>query len=172
MLTTMSEARSDATLTIEPLDSAHDDAAIAVLVDAFAAYPSTAWIVAPCALGRGSALTALFGFFVAARRLRRERVVGAWLGGELVAVALASDPDGPPSPPALAARREALWGAGGALLSWLRRDAAEDGGGLSTSTEDPANLPFYERHGLRRVDTAILAEGIEVWGLATPLVTR
>lgn len=198
--------------TVAPLDARDDAAAVDVLVDAFSTYPSTAWIVEPCHQERTTALATLFAFFVAARRLRQEHVVGAWLGGELVAVALASDPDGPASPPELAVQREALWaelgsaararyeaygaasaaalsdvsgarahlnllgvrrdrqghGAGGVLVTWLLRAAATRGAGLSTTTEDPANLAFYERHGLRRAGASRLAERIDVWGLLAP----
>jgi ribosomal protein S18 acetylase RimI-like enzyme len=85
------------------------DEAAEALADAFAAYPTTAWFFEHSPIDRREALTALLRFFVTARTMRGEPVLGVRLNGDLAAVALASSPDGGASPPGLAPVREALW---------------------------------------------------------------
>lgn len=100
---------------IELGEAAADDAA-ALLAEAFADYPTTAWFVAPSPLGSREALGALMRFFVTARLLRDEPVLAARVGPTLAAVALVSFPQGGASPPALATARETLWTTVGAAV--------------------------------------------------------
>lgn len=98
---------------IELGERAADDAA-ALLAEAFADYPTTAWFVAPSPPGSREALATLMRFFVTARLLRDEPVLGTRVGSTLAAVALVSFPEAGASPPALAAARETLWATVGA----------------------------------------------------------
>jgi GNAT superfamily N-acetyltransferase len=43
-------------------------------------------------------------------------------------------------------------------------DAHPDSAGVSLSTETPANLPFYERFGYRRIGHQLVEPGLETWG--------
>jgi len=85
------------------------DEAASVLAEAFAAYPTTAWFFEPSPLERAEASTALMRFFVTARWLRGEMVLGVRVDGRLAAVALASFPGRGAAPPELADARERLW---------------------------------------------------------------
>jgi GNAT superfamily N-acetyltransferase len=80
-----------------------------VLCEAFHDYPVMRWVLAPADTDYEQRLARMIGFFVAARLLRGEPVLGIHHGGSLGAVALLSDPDGPASPPALGIEREAVW---------------------------------------------------------------
>ena len=94
---------------VQPLVAADADEAAAVLAEAFRTYPTTAWFFDGDAVAREDALAALVRFFVTARLLRGEPVLGVRHDARLVAVALVSDPAGGGSPPELAQEREALW---------------------------------------------------------------
>lgn len=196
---------------IRALRDAHHGAAVAVLADAFRSYPTTQWIVAPSALASDVAITKLVGFFVMARGLRDEPVLGLFDRGALAGVALVADPDGPTSPPELARQREALWielgeeararyeaygeasatvsadrsrarlhlnllgvasgfqrrGVGSDLLRYVIDLAAERKRRLTATTEDPANLGFYARHGFEVTGEVRLSGKLTIWGLRT-----
>lgn len=113
------------------------DAAVAVLTDAFAAYPTTAWFFEDGAVPRLEALAALVRFFVATRLARGERVLGVRHDGALAAVALVSDPAGGASPPAVATARDALWAHLGASAR-ARYEAY--GAALAPLLADPGSL--------------------------------
>lgn len=89
--------------------SAETDAVVAVLCDAFYDYPVMRYVLGSSG-SYDDRLRRLIGFFVSARVLRHEPVLGVNDGdGNLVAVALVTLPGDRPSPPALEARREAVW---------------------------------------------------------------
>jgi len=131
------------------------DEAGAALADAFAAYPTTAWFFERSPVGRHEALTALLHFFVTARTMRGESVLGVRLGGDLAAVALVSSHDGSASPPGLAPVREALWAHVGGEA---RRRYEAYGAALEPLLGTPASLhvnllgvrPAYRGRGLAR----------------------
>jgi GNAT superfamily N-acetyltransferase len=94
---------------ISALSSSDALTATAILAEAFHDYPVMRYV-----LGRAgdyqARLLALVGFFVQARLLREELVLGARNpAGVVVAVALVSLPGERPSPPALDEHREELW---------------------------------------------------------------
>jgi ribosomal protein S18 acetylase RimI-like enzyme len=96
------------------LPSACTDDAVAVLCEAFADYPVMRRVLG-AAPDYPRRLRTLIGFFVAARHLRDDLVLGALdATGALAAVALVTLPRDHPPPPALAERREAVWGELGA----------------------------------------------------------
>lgn len=82
--------------------------AVSVLCEAFHDYPVMRFV-----LGSDGPYTArveaLITFFVTARLLRGETVLGAGAQGHLGAAALVSNPLGPPSPPELATLRDETW---------------------------------------------------------------
>jgi ribosomal protein S18 acetylase RimI-like enzyme len=80
-----------------------------VLVEAFGDYPTLHHIVGATGDAFAERLRTLLGFFVQARRVRGEPVVGVRDGDRLVAVALASLPDAATPPGALDAARGAVW---------------------------------------------------------------
>jgi GNAT superfamily N-acetyltransferase len=80
-----------------------------VLCEAFYDYPVMRWVLAPAGADYDRQLARLIGFFVAARVFRGEPLLGIERDGELGAVAVLSDPNGPASPPELAVEREAVW---------------------------------------------------------------
>lgn len=80
-----------------------------VLCEAFYDYPVMRWVLAPVEADYDQRLARMVGFFVAARVLRGEPLLGIDHGGGLGAVAVLSDPNGPPSPPELGVEREAVW---------------------------------------------------------------
>jgi len=92
---------------VVPLGHENWEQATETLKDAFSDYPVLRYV-----LGdddeRELRLHALVGFFVMARLLRREPVLGVYDGSALNGVALVSYPDRP-SPPELASFRESVW---------------------------------------------------------------
>ena len=80
-----------------------------VLCEAFHDYPVMRWVLAPAGTDYDQRLARMVGFFVAARILRAELLLGIDHGGNLGAVAVLSDPNGPPSPAELGVEREAVW---------------------------------------------------------------
>jgi GNAT superfamily N-acetyltransferase len=193
-------------LRIRSLGRESHAAATAVLSDAFAGYPVMRYV-----LGREhrdrSRLTTLVGFFVTARLVRGDLVLGADDGRELCGVALVTLPDTAASDE-LGEIRQRVWatlgteareryeafsracepfavepphlhlnmlgvppsqrgrGIGRRLLERVHAASAEraDSAGVSLTTEDPSNLPFYERFGYHVVGRARVAPGLESWG--------
>jgi GNAT superfamily N-acetyltransferase len=80
----------------------------AVLCDAFADYPVMRYVLGTDGGDYSSRLTALVGFFVSARLLRNDVILGSFDGPELTGVAMVTLPE-TTSPPALDAARERLW---------------------------------------------------------------
>jgi GNAT superfamily N-acetyltransferase len=124
---------------VERLGRAELDGVVAALCEAFLRYPAMRFILAAPASAEYQTLDPLMRFFVLARLLRGEpvlgiragsaaapqRAVGGWAptrgtadvvgdargggAGTLAAVALVSEPDRPGGPAELASLREALW---------------------------------------------------------------
>jgi ribosomal protein S18 acetylase RimI-like enzyme len=67
------------------------------------------FVLGPGGVDYRARLTTLVGYFVAARVLRGETLLGIGPSGSLHAAALISRPDGLPSPTALGALREDVW---------------------------------------------------------------
>jgi len=181
------------------------DLATRALCEAFRTYPVMRYLLGE-AERYEERLATLIGFFVRARLLRGEPLLGIGEGDRLLAVAMVSEPGGPPGPPPLADVRERTWAAlgpgardryetfGAACAPLLaaapaerlhlnmigvRTEAAGRGlgrrlleqvhelsachpssRGVSLTTEDPANLPFYERFGYERIGEATVAPGL------------
>jgi ribosomal protein S18 acetylase RimI-like enzyme len=85
----------------------HWEQATRALLDAFSDYPVLRYVLGDDR-DRELRLNALVGFFVMARLLRDEPVLGVYHGSVLNGVALVSFPDRQ-SPPELATFREAVW---------------------------------------------------------------
>lgn len=103
------------------LDAALEDAAVAVLAEAFAEDRSLRYVVGDGGPTGDTEIRSLVEFFVRARVLRDEPVLGVFDGSDLVGVALVSYP-WVESPQALAALRWALWNELGAE-AYARYDA-------------------------------------------------
>jgi GNAT superfamily N-acetyltransferase len=96
-------------MTVAALSAAQADAAVTVLCEAFHDYPVMRHVLGP---GRDydRRLRTLIAFFVSARVLRAEPVLGiADNTGAMTAVALVTLPGERASPEQLAVRREAVW---------------------------------------------------------------
>lgn len=95
-------------MTVQNLPPSEADQAVRVLCDAFHDYPVMRFVLGPCR-DYDRRLHTLVGFFVAARIIKGEPVLGALdPAGELTGVAIVSLPGEQPSRPALIARREDL----------------------------------------------------------------
>jgi GNAT superfamily N-acetyltransferase len=103
----MSTAGSPAAPVV-PLAPDDADACADLLASTFAEDATLRYVIGDAATEYAARLRSLIGFFVAARVLRREPMLGVRNGDELVAAALASYP-WVESPAALTQRREALW---------------------------------------------------------------
>jgi GNAT superfamily N-acetyltransferase len=91
------------------LSPGQGEEAVAVLCDAFQDYPVMRYVLGP-ANGYERRLRSLIGYFVAARVLREELVLGVYdEGGILAAVALVTLPGERELPEALLLKREAMW---------------------------------------------------------------
>ncbi len=97
------------TASIQRLQREQVPAAVAVLRDAFYGYPVMRHVIGTNSPDYAHHLSTLVQFFVIARMPRSEPVLGAISGSDLAAVALVSDPGGPPSPPEMTTLREAVW---------------------------------------------------------------
>lgn len=212
----MSAEPSDVQIVRIPSNRA--DRVVDVLCEAFYHYPVMRFVLADAADEYPSRLRTLVGFFVRARALRNEPLLGiprAESAGldpdaELAAAATVSFMDGRPSPPELAVLRDRVWtdlgedargryercgvawspleevgtrhihlnmigvrsGARGLGLARrllehvhdLSRERA-DSMGVTLTTEDPVNVPFYERMGYQVVGHARIAPELETWGM-------
>lgn len=199
-------------MKVRPLSAAQAKAATEVLSESFHDYPVMRWMLGGPAPEYEQRLRRLVGYFVDARLLRGEPLIGVHSGPDLAAVAMISYPDGPASPGDLAVEREAVWaelgdeargryesfgaafapllvadphihlnmigtrrrergrGYGRLLLEYVHAHSAAlpDSQGVSLTTEDPVNLPLYERFGYRRTGHAIVADGLETWAFFRP----
>jgi GNAT superfamily N-acetyltransferase len=93
----------------ELLPAAETDAAVTVLAESFRDYPVMRYVLGDGA-NYGRRLLTLVGFFVAARVLRQEPVLGVRDGaGQIAAAAIVTLPRSAPEPEALTRRREVVW---------------------------------------------------------------
>lgn len=91
------------------LSTTQVEQAVGVLCDAFHDYPVMRYVLGPSG-DYDQRLRTLIGFFVAARTLRDELVLGIHDGGgTLAAAALVTLPGERPAPEALSVRRESVW---------------------------------------------------------------
>ncbi len=96
-------------MTIRKLSADQSEAAVTVLCDAFHDYPVMRYVLG-ASDGYDRRLRSLIGFFVAARVLRDELVLGIHdEAGTLAAAVLVTLPGERKAPEALLVRREALW---------------------------------------------------------------
>lgn len=186
--------------------------AVDVLSEAFEAYPVMRFVLGDPDAGYPRRLHRLVDFFVRARLLREEPVLGVEVEGTLLAAATVSDPGNTRRPRSLALLREEVWselgpdarsryeacgaawqplGLAGPHLHLnmvgVRRAArglglarhlveaaqelsrATPGSlGVTLTTEDPGNLPFYQRAGYQVVGHAHVAAGLETWAMFRP----
>jgi GNAT superfamily N-acetyltransferase len=96
-------------MRVRPLSAADVEAATDVLSESFHDYPVMRWVIGGSGPEYKRRLRRLIGYFVDARILRDEPLLGVDSGPDLAAVAMISYPDGPASPDELAARRESVW---------------------------------------------------------------
>jgi ribosomal protein S18 acetylase RimI-like enzyme len=100
--------KEDAPMNVIHLPAARRDEVVNVLESGFRDYPVMHYV-----LGSGpdydARLRTLLGFFVTARHLRAEPVLGVHSGRQLVGVALVTLPGARPSPQELDFHRKALW---------------------------------------------------------------
>ncbi len=178
-----------------------------VLADAFHDYPVMRFVLGERTDAYDARLHRLIEFFVMARALRDEPMLGVYSGATLAAAAVVSFPDRQENPPELGRLREAVWrelgptararyeacgavwqtlsvsaphihlnmigvhssarglGLGGRLLETVHHLSRETPGseGVSLTTEDPANVPLYERAGYEIVGHARVAPDLETW---------
>ncbi len=101
---------SDASGVVLRLDAGEVASVVDVLCESFFDYPVMRWVLAPASGGYADLLRDLLRYFVTARVIRDEALLGIGRPGRLDAAALVSRPGGLPSPPELAVLREELWG--------------------------------------------------------------
>jgi GNAT superfamily N-acetyltransferase len=181
---------------------------VEILSEAFFAYPVMEYVLGPRP-DYAADLWALVEFFVMARFLRDDLVLGAVGGGDTLAgVATITLPGEKESPVELTRLRERVWdrlgdgargryerfgeasrvfdierrhyhlnmigvrrayagqGVGRVLLEAVHRVSAEDteSRGVTLTTEDPANLPLYQRFGYRILGHVEVGTDLESWG--------
>lgn len=96
-------------MAVELLAAAETDAVVSVLAESFSDYPVMRYVLGGGAT-YGRRLLTLIGFFVAARVLRQEPVLGVRdAAGQLAAVAIVTLPRSAPEPLELTSRREVVW---------------------------------------------------------------
>jgi GNAT superfamily N-acetyltransferase len=212
----MSDGPAGVQIVRIPPDGA--DRVVDVLREAFYDYPVMRFVLADAGEAYPHRLRTLVGFFVMARALRNEPLLGIPRAegsgpdpdAELAAAATVSFLDGPPSPPELAVLRDRVWtelgdeareryercgvawspleevgsrhihlnmigvrgGARGLGLARRLLDHVHDlsrqradSMGVTLTTEDPRNVPFYERMGYEVVGHARIAPELETWGM-------
>jgi ribosomal protein S18 acetylase RimI-like enzyme len=186
---------------------------VTVLCDAFHDYPVMRYVLGPSNPVYDERLRTLIGFFVSARVLRNEPMLGVDDGtGNLAAAAILTLPRSGEPPAELIARREAVWlelgaaerqrydafgeageqftvdaphchlnmigvrrthagrGLGRRLMDAVHQLSGADPAscGVTLSTEDPLDVPLYERFGYRVLGHARVSEGLETWGFFRP----
>lgn len=95
--------------SVQRLGLDHVPVATRVLCKAFRDYPVMRYVLGAASRDYELRLATLIRFFVMARLLRGEPVLGAVSESEIGAVALVSHPDGPPGPAELDVLREETW---------------------------------------------------------------
>ena len=91
---------------VDRLDKNHESAVTSALCEAFSEYPVMSFVLDQDDPPR---LQALVHMFVMARVLRDEPILGAFVGPELAAVAIASYPGGDPAPEEFQGPRADVW---------------------------------------------------------------
>ena len=99
----------DGSTAVSRIGAEEVESAVAVLADAFRTYPVLRFVVGPDVAPADPRIMRLTRFFLMARVYRREPIFGVRREGELMGVALVSNPGGPPSPPEVVALREETW---------------------------------------------------------------
>ena len=176
------------------------------LSDAFREYPVMRFVIGECG-DHAARLRTLIHFFVAARSLRGEPLLGIVRQDVVVAAATVLFPGGTESPKALTSVRELTWqklgadalsryeacgevwhqlevaephvhlnmigvrpssqgkGYAGLLLDRVHEISREslDSEGVTLTTEDVNNVPFYLRAGYKIVGHARVAPELETW---------
>lgn len=179
----------------------------AVLCESFYDYPVMRFVLRDAAEAYADQLETLIGFFVMARVLRGETLLGIGPEQDPDGVALVSRPE-VKSPPELGALREAVWaelghasreryeafgaacapfhmdlpqihlnmvgvrrrargsGLGRRLIEHVHEMSMHDAGsvGVSLTTEDPGNIPLYERFGYEVVGEGEVSPELTTWG--------
>jgi GNAT superfamily N-acetyltransferase len=199
-------------MKITELSPDQTEDAVTLLCDAFYDYPVMRYVLGPSG-EYDRRLQILIGFFVAARVLREELVLGIYdQAGILAAAALVTLPGERDAPEALLRRREAVWrelgtaerkrydafgdaagrfgvealhhhlnmigvrrshtrrGFAGQLLHAVHdlSQADPDSCGVTLSTEDPRNLPLYQKFGYRLLGHARVADELDTWAFFRP----
>jgi ribosomal protein S18 acetylase RimI-like enzyme len=182
--------------------------AVDVLCEAFFDYPVIRYVIGRAGDDYACRLRTLVDFFVMARFLRYDLVLGVRAeGGGLAAAATVTLPDGGDPPEELRRRRRAVWrrlgegarrryealgealrefgvdrphyhlnmigvrrahtgrGLARCLLEAVHETSALDRAscGVTLNTEDPSNVPLYERFGYRVLGHARVTDDIETW---------
>ena len=191
----------------------HEDVprVVDALGDAFREYPVMRFVIGECE-DYADRLGTLVRFFVTARALRNEPLLGIVQKDIVVAAATVSFSVNAESPRALGSIRESTWrelgadarsryeacgdvwhhigvaepnvhmnmigvressrgnGYAGLLLDHVHEMSrvSPDSGGVSLTTEDSFNVPFYLRAGYEIVGQARIAPGLETWGFFRP----
>ncbi|UCD25592.1 MAG: GNAT family N-acetyltransferase [Gemmatimonadota bacterium] len=96
--------------TVQVLSPERTEEALDVLCDSFYDYPVMRHVVGDVGDDYDGKLRTLIGFFLAARVLREEPMLAVIDEGRVVAVAILTTPGDKEAPPALAERREIVWG--------------------------------------------------------------
>ncbi len=194
-------------LRVQRADAQH---VVDVMAEAFFDYPVMRFVLGPAAPDYAAQLRRLVEFFVMARVLRAEPVLGFGPGADaLRGAATVSYPDRDVKPAGFDALREAVWRELGAeareryvtcgavwktlgvdtphihvnmigvrrtfqgqgiarrLLEEVHALSRQTPGstGVTLSTEDPANVSFYEHMGYAVVGHAAIAPELETWSL-------
>jgi GNAT superfamily N-acetyltransferase len=190
---------------VERLVEQDAERVVATLADAFRGYAVMRSVLGDEDEER---LHTLVRIFVMGRVLRGEPLLGVRIGGELVAAAIASFPDGSEPPPAFVELREQSWerlgrsarrrydayvaaastfpfdfphvhlnmvgvrpghrrgGHARRLIDEVNRIARErpGSGGVTLTTEDPGNVPFYQKLGFDLVGHVRVSMDLTTWG--------
>lgn len=106
----MSQNTDSAGTKVVTLTPSQAGEAVEVLCDAFFAYPAFTYVIGPAGDAYGSRLREMMNFFVTARFLKNDLVMGvATEEGEIAGVATTTLPVGGDAPQELLERRDALW---------------------------------------------------------------
>jgi GNAT superfamily N-acetyltransferase len=95
-------------MTVTVLSAAQAGVATALLCEAFAEYPVMRYVLGSAG-DYGKRLQTLISFFVTARVLREDLILGAFDSSQLAGIALVTLPGDREAPASLAQRREAVW---------------------------------------------------------------
>lgn len=194
------------------LEPGEVDEVVDVLCESFHDYPVMRFVLGDANARYGVQLRTLIDFFVAARRLRGEPMLGVAGESGIVATAIVSRVGAGEPPAELATVREATWaelgddarlryeafgaacapfvpdephlhvnmigvrrnaqgrGHGRRLLEHVHQMSRESpaSSGVSLSTEDEANVPFYQHFGYKIVGYAVVGPDLQTWSFFRP----